>query len=403
MSNRQRVQGPREIQRIEHNNSNQPHQSPHLRTTNPIQPSPDDAAFDSTRQNAVLNLQQTIGNRAVLRRLDASGRQTSAKVQRDTDAASQLDPSPSGKSSQNAAPSQPPRQGDPVTTGNLVPLLERRIDRWKDAADWGIQNFTDKELASLLKSSGAEPFGFATSLIGNIAWAATCFTPGANVIFAISLAGISLGAYGTYAGAPKGDPANALINVKKLLQGYVSTIHQGLGRKLLPSAEAVIKDFPKDGALSALNRIMAASFKPEFLTAIENPPSKSEINEAAVTDAFEEFATDYLKQYQQEISPTLPGDDHDLSVRGAHNREGQPSIIQIKDKNRLALTQLWNGQWYFMRWISPQMHDAALNTAKEEWKAAGGWFDPEVGDVPWSERQPIPYLESEDIKKVPSN
>jgi hypothetical protein len=283
-----------------------------------------------------------------------------------------------------------------------MPLLEIRIHRWKDAANLGVQNFTDNELGALLKGGGLDTFGFLSNLIGNIAWAATCFTPGANVIFAMSLAGISLGAYGTYAGAPRGNPADDLLAAKKLVQGYIDTLHDGLAAKILPSSEAVIKEYPNDGVLSALNRIMSASFKPEFLTAKENPPYKTEIAEGAVATTYENYATDFLKHYQSEISPTMPGPGS-LSLKGEYSRAGEPSIIQIKGRPQLALAQLWNNRWSFMRWISPQLRDTALRVASDQWKAAGVWFDPSIGDVKWSEKQQLPSLDAGDVNKVPSS
>jgi hypothetical protein len=115
-----------------------------------------------------------------------------------------------------------------------------------------------------------------------------------------------------------------------------------------------------------------------------------------------EGATDPLKHYQLEISPTMPGPDS-LSLKGEHSRAGEPSIIQIKGRPQLALAQLWNNRWYFMRWISPQLRETALRVASDQWKAAGVGFDPSIGDVRWSKEQQLPSLDADDINKVPSS
>jgi hypothetical protein len=115
-----------------------------------------------------------------------------------------------------------------------------------------------------------------------------------------------------------------------------------------------------------------------------------------------EGGADPLKLYQSEISPTMPGPDS-LSLKGEHSRAGEPSIIQIKGRPQLALAQLWNNRWYFMRWISPQLRETALRVASDQWKAAGVWFDPSIGDVKWSEKQQLPSLDADDVNKVPSS
>jgi hypothetical protein len=115
-----------------------------------------------------------------------------------------------------------------------------------------------------------------------------------------------------------------------------------------------------------------------------------------------EGEADPLKLYQSEISPTMPGPDS-LSLKGEHSRAGEPSIIQIKGRPQLALAQLWNNRWYFMRWISPQLRETALRVAGDQWKTAGVWFDPSIGDVKWSEKQQLPSLDADDVNKVPSS
>jgi hypothetical protein len=334
----------------------------------------------------ILKLQSIIGNQAVQRLLS---QQHEAVAQRDQQAAGSVD--------------TPMYEiGPQATVDNLRPLVEIRLETWKRAAERGIQLFTNAELKNLIDNPGFDVAGFMTSLIGNIIWAAACFATGGTA-FAISLAGIAVGAVGAL---PKNKPSdNSLSTVENAMQQYIDTIHRHLLSQVNPSCEGVIEQYPGVALNLALNKIMANSFQDRFRTDIENPPWKTEINEEAVRRHFQIFASNRLKDYKAEVNPIVTQEggyeDHFSGTKA------MIGVARVKDLLSYAVVKMTSipslthnlSSWQFVHWIGRSMQDAALEAGKEKWKAAGGWYDPTGSGkwVEWTERMPIPVLEQSDF------
>lgn len=255
--------------------------------------------------------------------------------------------------------------GPTATADNLRPLVEIRIENWRRAAGEGKQAFVNSDLSSLIADQSLDTTAFLSALIGNVVWAAACFTTG-GAAFAISLAGIGIGAAG--AGGTIKPRDTSLESVDKEMNGYLNAVRDHLLGQVTPSCSKVVEENPDFGVNQALGMIMNASLKSGFLAALENPPWMSEINDGAVSASIQQTASDRLSHFRSEINPIF-----------MHTglADENPEIIIVEGVG-LALghrKQRNQGNWSIDTWVSPQMHDTALAIATERWKAYGGWFD----------------------------
>jgi hypothetical protein len=249
---------------------------------------------------------------------------------------------------------------------SLRPLVEIRLEAWKRAAETGVENFADAELSREIEESQSfDAGGFLTALVGNVIWAAACFTPVglAGTAFVISLGGIAVGARGTL---PESKASSQLMQVKRGMQRQLDEVHRQALAQVAPWTDVIVALVRGIDIDQALERLMLSYFPKQFLTR-DSSGFYTEVAEEAVRWKYESQATITLRRYVNQVAAIgrryklIRIEGGGLAIAQPHGDPGRPGPADPY------------GTWSFIRWVGQQMTKQALLRA-----AAQGWQVPIV-------------------------
>jgi hypothetical protein len=262
----------------------------------------------------------------------------------------------------------------PASTGNLRPLLEGRLEAWKRAAETGVENFADAELLRQIEESKSfDPEAFLTALVGNVIWAAACFTPVgmAATAFAISLGGIAIAAIPSM---PKSRAASPLMQIKTGMQGQLDQVHRGGLQQVASLTDKIVASKPGIDVEEALEIFMLSNFPKQFLER-GSSDRLTNLAEEPVRSKYEIEATKTLRQYVSEVAPI-----GSTAYLGMFESDWQ--LIRIEGVG-LAIAAPMSDHWFFRAYVESEMKEQALKHAK----AAG--------------QGPPPLVAIDDISRLP--
>ncbi len=292
----------------------------------------------ATPSATVLALQRAVGNRTLARefasrRLDRRGGPYDLR--------------------EDAPGTRSPR---PATPDNLQSGLEHRLGDWKREAEQGVDNFADAELERTIQdATSMNVAAFVGALAGNIVWAAACFVVDAPVAaFALSLYGIGIASVAAIPPAPDETP---LMWVKGRMLAILDVAYQHLIGQIPKVSGAVLKDNPSIDVDAAIEKIMTASFRRQFITPSEQKRD-TEVNLGAVREVYQSKAAEMLAHYKAEVQP--------IGVTTAVPGSIAPRVYRIVPGGLALLDQdSERPELIFRHWIDSDMEEAALARAKE--------------------------------------
>jgi hypothetical protein len=185
-----------------------------------------------------------------------------------------------------------PDQGGPATVTDLEQDMRNILQDWHNAGRAGIGQFVANALSKRiddLESGSTKNFIFA--VVGNIVWAAACFTTG-GAAFAISLAGIAIG---SVPAAPE-KTKSFIPDIQKLMENFIDGLVDPMDKGLRNKAKVLLAAYPGITRFHAMDEFVAASFLPAFFTAKSHHTSIPILNKAAIRDFFERGATLRLEE-----------------------------------------------------------------------------------------------------------
>jgi hypothetical protein len=294
----------------------------------------------------LLRLQRSIGNRALARTLG---------VQRQ--AATDLRPASAAACGSGV--------------DSLKGQLERRLDEWKREAEVGVENFADAELVRAIKrATSFNPVSFLGALIGNVIWAAACFTPAAEAapVFALSLAGITIGA-GTALPSPAEMAEGPLMIVKKGMLRMLDQAYRALKRQVPEKAARVLADNPRITTEDALEKVLRASFGTRFLLRDDVTQRATDLDDEAIRTVYQEQAAGLLDEYTSQVEPI--------------GRSFSIILCRIEPGGLAVVETHLDDDADFLYWVEPEMAASAVAQSK----AAG--------------QEHVPTLAITDVRGVP--
>jgi hypothetical protein len=187
----------------------------------------------------------------------------------------------------DADPHRSVDKGGAAEITNLEQDMRNIVQDWRSAAHIGISQFVTNELSKRidkLESGSTKNFLFA--LLGNVVWAAACFTTG-GAAFAISLTGIAIGAVPAIPEKSK----SFIPDIQKMMENYIDGIGSQWDNGLRTKAKALLDKNPGITRFHALNEFVAASFKADFIKLNPRHTTIPTLNKPAMRDVYERDAT----------------------------------------------------------------------------------------------------------------
>jgi hypothetical protein len=190
---------------------------------------------------------------------------------------------------ENTDPDSSPDQGGVANITDLEQDMRNILQDWHSAAQTGIEQFVTNALSKHIDEleSGSTK-SFLVTLLGNVVWAAACFTPigMAKTAFAISVAGIAIG---SVPAAPE-KSKSFIPDIQKLMENYIDGHVDPMDKSLRNKAKALLAAYPGITRFHAMDEFVAASFLPAFFTAKPHHTSIPILNKAAIRGQFERSA-----------------------------------------------------------------------------------------------------------------
>jgi hypothetical protein len=184
--------------------------------------------------------------------------------------------------------------GGPATVTDLEQDMGIFMGPWLTAALAGVTQFTTNALSDEIDdlSSGSMD-GFFMGILGNTAWAATCFFPAAGAlrIFAVSMAGIAAAAVPSVPHASK----SHIPEVQKAMNAYLFDIFGKLTPKFRTTAQGIIDKKPDIRRYEALTLFAKASLVPGCVRIDPSFKQKPKLNLQYISDRMESKASEELK------------------------------------------------------------------------------------------------------------
>jgi hypothetical protein len=181
--------------------------------------------------------------------------------------------------------------GGLVDVTNLEQDMRAILQQWQTAAHSGISQFVTNELSKRIdKLESGSTKNFLVSLLGNVVWAAACFTPigMAGTAFAISLTGIAISAV---PGIPE-ETKSLVPAIQKAMVDHINEIYAQVNSKLRNYAKALLDAYPGISRFHAMDEFVTASFGPKYFNAKANHTSTPNLVPSAMRDEYEKRATD---------------------------------------------------------------------------------------------------------------
>jgi hypothetical protein len=185
-------------------------------------------------------------------------------------------------------------QGGKVVSADLEHDMHDILKDWQTGALEGVGQFVTNALTARIdKIESGSWDTFMKGLIGNVVWAAAVFLPGAEVAaFALSLAGIALGAE---PGIPRPKSDDAIPKVQRMYVTYINTYFNGLVEQVGSKAAALVDAHPTWTRYHAVAEMVRTTFKPDVIHVDEYYARIPQIDQTAVANHYEKFATDRLE------------------------------------------------------------------------------------------------------------
>lgn len=183
-------------------------------------------------------------------------------------------------------------KGGQADSTNLEQDMRNVLQDWHAAAHAGINQFVAAELSKRidkLESGSARSFLFA--LVGNVVWAAACFTTG-GAAFAISLTGIAIGAVP----AVPSESESFIPAVQKAMGDHIDGIFDQLDKSLRNKARLLVERFPGITRFHAMNEFVGQSFKAPFISLNPKHTTIPTLAKTAVRDHYQQIATKHLDE-----------------------------------------------------------------------------------------------------------
>lgn len=192
---------------------------------------------------------------------------------------------------------------------------------WLQAALAGVQQFVTNELTDKIDdlSSGSGQ-GFLEGIIGNAAWAATVFFPGAGAlrIFVVSMAGIAVASVPSFPGGSK----SHIPEVQRLLNDYLFQAFSEISGKFRGAADKILKSHPEIKRYEALSLFAKASMAPASIRIDPSFKQKPKLNFSYISGQMEMKATAELRGWLDRQKAQKDAADVEKLIRDSSHRHG---------------------------------------------------------------------------------
>ncbi|MBE9535334.1 MAG: DUF4157 domain-containing protein [Proteobacteria bacterium] len=253
-------------------------------------------------------------------------------------------------------------------------VMERQIDLWSEASNFGIGDFVDNEILKRVDSLSQSDWGdLIYSLLGSAAWAAAAFKASPATSFAISMVKVAI------TGLPKvpkkSKETKNLEMIRKQMTDYIYDIKVELNNQIPGLAANLLKKHPNIVLDDATREFLKSSFETNMIIDDEN--NRPIVNEKKVRETMHDkavFALDLIKQLSKLKKTPKKGIFGGPASQWA-SKYGTVALITDMPgyKDQLAVLQIDRGTYYqrhppplpkfkFVRWIPPEMEDFAISS-----------------------------------------
>ena len=210
-------------------------------------------------------------------------------------------------------------RGGPANVTDLEQDMGIFLGPWLQAALAGVQQFVTKELSDKIDdlSSGSGQ-GFLEGLIGNAAWAATVFFPGAGAlrIFVVSMAGIAVASVPSFPGGSK----SHIPEVQRTLNDYLFQAFSAISGRMRGTANAILKSHPDIKRYEALSLFAKASMAPASIRIDPSFKQKPKLNFSYISSQMEKKATEELREWVDRQKAKKDAADVEKLIRDSSHR-----------------------------------------------------------------------------------